>query len=117
METNPFGSLAIWREKLAGDVQAAPTPDVRLKLLLRQAKDVEEAVQGCLRRGRGSKGGSACHAAAGCRTPPPWLALENTCGRPCCSGGGIVSGLLLLSHPSTPTNPQRATQGLSGGAL
>eukprot|EP00887_Chlorella_sp_A99_P007216 scaffold2.g7216.t1 len=49
LETNPFGSLAIWREKLSGDVVGATGDEARLAMLLEQSKDVEEAVQGCLR--------------------------------------------------------------------
>ncbi|KAL4451396.1 hypothetical protein ABPG77_009468 [Micractinium sp. CCAP 211/92] len=52
-DTYPFSTLAVWRNKLtediAGDGVGEPAEDYRLRLLLEQGKDVEQAVLGCLK--------------------------------------------------------------------
>lgn len=51
VETSPFASLKIWRDKIQADLSGEPDrgPEYKLRLLLEQGKDVEMAVQGCLR--------------------------------------------------------------------
>jgi hypothetical protein len=49
-EANPFSSLKIWRSKVQTDLVELPqTRDFKLRLLLEQAKDCEQAVWGCLK--------------------------------------------------------------------
>ncbi|KAG7671244.1 hypothetical protein Ndes2526B_g02283 [Nannochloris sp. 'desiccata'] len=45
-----FSSLSIWRAKIANDLQEVPTSNkFKLRLLLDQTKDLEQAVFGCLK--------------------------------------------------------------------
>lgn len=45
-----FSSLSIWRAKIANDLQELPTSNTfKLRLLLDQTKDLEQAVFGCLK--------------------------------------------------------------------
>jgi len=45
-----FSSLSIWRAKIANDLQELPTSnEFKLRLLLDQTKDLEQAVFGCLK--------------------------------------------------------------------
>lgn len=52
-DTYPFSTLAVWRRKLTEDIAAEgvgePAGHYRLRLLLEQGKDVEQAVLGCLK--------------------------------------------------------------------
>ncbi|PRW20259.1 adenylate guanylate cyclase [Chlorella sorokiniana] len=48
----PFATLSVWREKIQADLAAAGDkggPTYKLRLLLEQGKDVEQAVLGCLK--------------------------------------------------------------------
>ncbi|KAL4420682.1 hypothetical protein ABPG75_010338 [Micractinium tetrahymenae] len=52
-DTYPFSTLAVWRKKLTedigGEAVGEPAEPYRLRLLLEQGKDVEQAVLGCLK--------------------------------------------------------------------
>ena len=49
-EHGAFSSLSIWRSKIVQDLQELPTSDdFKLRLLLEQTRDLEQAVFGCLK--------------------------------------------------------------------